>query len=168
MEWFYDRNSDHPLLDSATEQSLRDSGRYENGLKVGLWREYSVDSSLMGVQTEVQFGQRKSQMIFSAKFIQSVGSYSGGVKEGTWTDYTTDNVRAPFYWRRQTVTNFKGGKKDGQEVMYQGYLDQTPLIVRNWTKGEETGIGEIYDSNYPYALKQRTKIVDGVVWVTET
>lgn len=168
VQWFHNRNSTHPLLDTATMESLRDSGRYENGFKTGVWKEYTIDSSLMGLQTDVNFGNRSTQLTFSATLIRSVGAYSNGKRNGIWTEYTTDNTQFPFSWRRTAEVNYTDGFKDGKEIQYQGYLQQTPFIIRNWTNGVESGVGEKYDLNYPYALRQRTKIVDGVTWITET
>lgn len=168
VQWFQDRSKPHSSLDSITMNSLKDGGRFENNHKIGVWREFTIDSSLMGVQTNVSFGNRTSQITFDAKIIKSVGEYSNGQRNGLWTEYTTDNVRFPFYWRRRSEINFKNGLKDGKEILYQGYLDQSPLIVRSWSGGVESGVGEVYDSNFPYALRQRTITSFRLTLISET
>lgn len=168
VQWFQNRSVPNALLDSMTMNNLRDSGRFENSRKTGTWIEYTIDSSLMGLQTDVSFGSRTSSITFNAKIIKSVGEYANGRKTGMWTEYTTDNVRFPFYWRRQSEINFSNGFKDGKEVIYQGYLEQRPFIVRSWVNGVEHGIGEVYDINYPYTLRQRTISASGVTWISET
>ena len=49
-------------LDTQLFEQFQDSGRFENGLKEGIWIEYFIDSSFSEEPLEVYFEGEKMQM----------------------------------------------------------------------------------------------------------
>lgn len=168
-KWFENPTITNDLLDPAIIKQLQDSGRIENGLKEGYWVHYSLDTSLMGQQTELVVGDKKLPMTFSATLQKETGNYIRGKKDGVWTLYKSNNKKPPFYWNRNSVTNYKNGLKEGEEIIYQGYgiEYQKPFMVRHWKNDIENGIGEIYDYNSPYNLQKLYNAVNGQMWLIE-
>ncbi|MCD6069023.1 MAG: hypothetical protein K0S33_3849 [Bacteroidetes bacterium] len=168
-KWFENPSITNDLLDPAIIKQLQDSGSIENGLKVGYWVHYSLDTSLMGQQTELIVGDKKLPMNFSATLQKETGNYIKGKKNGVWTLYKSNDKKPPFYWNRNSMINYNAGLKDGEEINYQGYgiEYQKPLIVRHWKNDIENGIGKIYDYNYPYNLQKLYNAVDGQMWLIE-
>lgn len=168
-KWFENPSISNDLLDPAIIKQLQDSGRIENDLKEGYWVHYSLDTSLMGQQTELVVGDKKLPMTLSATLQKETGNYIKGKKEGVWTLYKSNDKKPPFYWNRNTLTNYKAGLKEGEEINYQGYgiEYQKPLIVRHWKDDIENGIGKIYDYNYPYNLQKLYNAVNGQMWLIE-
>ncbi|HYG38313.1 MAG TPA: hypothetical protein VD908_06835 [Cytophagales bacterium] len=168
-KWFDNPSISNDLLDPAVIKQLQDSGRIENGFKEGLWNEYSLDTTLMGQQTELIVGDKKLPMTFSATLQKESGNYLKGKKDGVWIIYKSNDKKPPFYWDRNTATNYKNGLKEGEEIIYQGFgiEYQKPLIVRHWTNGIENGIGKIYDVNYPNNLQKVYNAINGQMWLLE-
>jgi antitoxin component YwqK of YwqJK toxin-antitoxin module len=168
-KWFDNPTMNNELLDPAIIKELQDSGRTVNGLKEGLWVEYSLDTLLMGQQTELFVGNKKMPMTFSATLQKETGKYLKGEKDGVWILYKSNDKKPPFYWNRNTVLNYNMGIKDGKEIIYQGYgiEYQKPFIIRHWENDIENGIGEIYDYNSPYNLQKTYNAVNGQMWLME-
>jgi len=168
-EWFKNPTIDNDVLDPKIIEQFEDSGRFENGLKVGLWIEYSLDTSLMGQTSTLVVGDNQLTMTFGPTIEKETGKYLNGKREGTWTKYESRDEKPPFFWNRTIVTNYKYGKKHGEEINYQGYGEeyQRPRIIRNWKNGVENGIGKIYDLNHPYSLQQVYNAIDGQMWLLE-
>lgn len=169
-EWLEKPSIDNDLLDPKVIEQLNDSGRFENGLKEGLWIEYSLDSSLMGQTTTLVVGDNKQMsMTFEGVLQKETGTYTNGQREGIWTTYETRNEKPPFYWNRKAIIRYKDGKKHGEEINYQGYgeKNQSPFLIRHWNSGIEHGIGKIYDLNHPYNLQQVYNAIDGQMWLLE-
>lgn len=156
-------------LDIKIIEQLRDSGQLINGVKEGPWIEYSVDSSLTDQQTTLVVGDKQLPMTFGPTIEKEIGKYLNGKRQGTWTKYESRDEKQPFYWNRTIVTNYKDGKKHGEEINYQGYDEeyQRPLVIRNWKNDVEHGIGKIYDLNHPYNLQQVYNAIDGQMWLLE-
>jgi antitoxin component YwqK of YwqJK toxin-antitoxin module len=161
------QSTDHRVPDSTLLKQLPDSGRINNGRKEGRWNEYSLDTTGFGQIVDVN---RATVLDLVADVRKATGSYVAGKREGRWVLYETVNNEIPLRWNRHTVTHYKNGRKDGEEIAYQGLgvTYQTPLLVRHWKDGVESGIGEIYDLNSPHNLQQRYNAVDGKMWTLET
>ncbi|WP_375579372.1 toxin-antitoxin system YwqK family antitoxin [Marivirga tractuosa] len=168
-EWFENPTISDDLLDPNAIDQFEDSGRFENGVKEGLWIEYALDSSMMGETVTIKVGDKDVPMTFGGVLQKEIGEYSNGKKEGIWTTYESRDKEPPFYWNRRIVTNFKNGKKHGEEINYHGYEEkyQRPIQIKHWKNGIEHGIGKIYDVNHPYKLQQVYNAIDGQMWLLE-
>ncbi|PTB98040.1 hypothetical protein C9994_00345 [Marivirga lumbricoides] len=155
-------------LNFKTYEQFKDSGRYEYGLKEGVWVQFILDTSDIGKSMNLVVESKELQMNLSARFIRETGRYKRGKREGKWTVHETNEDEVPLFWNITKVINYKEGEKNGEEIQYQGYGDSvTPLIVQNWKMGNEHGIGKIYDHNYPYHLKQVFSTISGQKWLVE-
>jgi hypothetical protein len=161
-EYFKNPAKFQKYLDPKTITQFPDSGRTNNGLKEGKWIEYSLDSLAVTENATLSVGD-KTIPIKNSYFLQrDVGTYNKGLRNGAWTQYKSYDTKAPFYFERSSVKNYKNGQLDGEEIRYQGYGDdQKPLYSRQWKAGIENGIGRVYDYNYPYNLQQLYKVVNG-------
>lgn len=168
-KWFDNPSFSNELLDPVVIKQLLDSGRIENGFKEGLWNEYSLDTVMMGQQTEIIVGDKKVPMNFSAILQKERGNYLKGKRDGIWILYKSYDKKPPFNWNRNVVTMYINGLKEGEEIVYHGYGEeyQKPLIVRHWTNGIENGIGKTYYNNYPYNLQNIYNAINGEMWLRE-
>ena len=160
-KWFQNPSLSNNQLDPSIIKSLKDSGRIERSLKEGYWVQYSLDTSLKDQQVEVTVGTKKLPFTFSATLQKETGNYLHGKKNGVWMLYDSYDTAAPFDWEKNTMTNYKKGLKDGEEVMYQGNGIEKPAIISHWKNGAQDGLSKIYYDNPPYNLKQVYKSKDG-------
>ena len=86
-DWFENPSMDNEVLDPNIMDQFQDSGRMENGLKTGLWIEYSLDSSLRNQTTILVVGDKILPTTFSDDILKKVGEYLKNNKVGTWTTY---------------------------------------------------------------------------------
>lgn len=167
-EWFENPTMSDKKQNLKIYEQFKDSGRYENGLKEGVWTEFNLDTSNIGKSINLIVGDKEFPMNLSATFIKETGKYKQGKREGKWIVQETKDDEVPFVWNLTKVINYKDGEKHGEEIQYQGYGDSVSrLIVQNWKNGEEHGIEKIYDHNSPYRLKQVFNTVNGQNWLVE-
>src|SRR5258708_81384 len=166
-KWFENPKISNNHLDTAIINTLKDSGRTKGGLKEGYWIHYSLDTSLMGQQVELTVGDKKLPMNLSATLQKETGDYLHGKKNGIWTLYQCDELNPPFNWKRNTVTNYKNGLKDGEEIMYQGYIEEKPFLISHWKNGVAIGTMKIYYDSEPYKLKKVYNHVGGKALLIE-
>lgn len=162
-EWANNPVLTNQQLDLNIIHDLKDSGSIVNQLKKGYWVEYSIDTTSAGREIELHVGDQKRIVTLTANLQKETGNYVNGKREGIWTQYTSRQDKAPFYWTRYSVANYRSGLKNGEEVFYQ-VLGQTLLIERQWNNNIETS-GKIYNVNYPYKLKQEYIVVGGKQWL---
>lgn len=104
-EWFENPSIDNDVFNPKIIEQFEDSGRFENGLKEGLWIEYSLDTLFMGQASTTVAGNQNLPMTFGPTIEKEVGKYLNGKREGTWTKYESRDEKPPFYWNRTVVTN---------------------------------------------------------------
>ncbi len=164
-DWFKNPTLNNELLDPSIIKQLQDSGQYTNGVKEGIWVEYSLDTSLTGIQTTLVVGDKKILTTFGATLQKEKGIYFNGKRDGFWVLYKSYDKKPPFIWNKIIETNYKNGQKNGQEVLFN--LNDT-ISIKSFTNGQEQGIGKIFDTNYPYKLQQVYKATNGDLWLVKT
>lgn len=152
-------------LDLNLFESLKDSGQFVNNMKSGLWIEYSIDSSMLGEEINVNFGNKESKMIFGANFIKAKGHYINGKKSGLWTYSINWIDKPPFFWNVRESIEHENGIKNGWHIAYNTG-DKKPSVKQHYTKGKHDSLTYIYNFNYPYQLETIFK-VDSPKWSKE-
>ncbi|PCH98642.1 MAG: hypothetical protein COB85_01150 [Bacteroidetes bacterium] len=167
-EWAENPSFSNDILDPKIIEQFQDSGLLENGLKEGLWIEYSLDNSLVRTIT-VEVGDKQTPLKLGATLEKQTGTYFKGKRQGAWIMYNSRDKKAPFYWNRDGETDYRQDEKHGKEIIYQGFGEeyQRPLLIRHWENGVENGIGKMYFPNHPYELQQVYNAVDGHLWLLE-
>lgn len=156
------------VLDKGIIKQFPDSGRIENGMKEGLWVEYSIDSSLMKLNISYKTGDHSTAINGNAILHKSIGNYSKNNKEGIWKLFESFDKKTPYYWNEKSSTNYLNDKKDGEEITYMGFgKDKEPLIILNWKRDTLNGICKIWDANYSHKLINYSIAIMGKVHTIE-
>jgi len=155
-KWMENPSLDNDTFDLKILDQLKDSGQYVNNVKEGLWKEYSIDSSMVGLKYDVVIGSKTLTHDYGIILEKFVGAYTRGKREGVWTGYKSFSKHPPVDWEIKSFTEYSNGLKNGTEAYYQMYFEnqKVPLLERHFTSGVETGIGKVYNKNAPYNLQQ--------------
>lgn len=168
QEWAKNPSFSKDTFDLKILDSLKDSGLFVNNLKEGIWIEYSIDSSRLGVNSKVIVGDKSIDFSHGITLEKSVGTYQDGRREGMWTMFRSFDNELPLSWGRKSETDYRMGLKNGVEIVYQGYGElQKPLITSHYLNGIENGEGKIYNSNSPYNLSKIYIATNGNLSVTD-
>ncbi len=105
--------------------NLQDSGSYDdNGFKNGHWIEYPIDTTLMDSESNIRNDSLKSE-VYKPELIKITGNYINGEKDGNWKTYVPFGPEKNAWWKLQVSSEFKNGKKNGSELTYTLWANDT-------------------------------------------
>jgi hypothetical protein len=118
--------------------TLKDSGAYNNGLKIGLWIEYPIDTSILISDNNIRNDTARSKVL-KPKIAKELGMYFEGKRYGIWTIFTYDKVfkRNESTWELHKTIEYRNGLKEDKEIMYFPWGEPMSII----TNKENTAIG---------------------------
>lgn len=144
--WFNHPSLNVEQLDPKLLEQLTDSGATLNHQKEGHWVEYSLDTTLKGMEVMVQVGDKRLPVSLRGNLQKETGRYANGKRWGIWTLYQSFNTEPPFSWSKQSETEFKNGLKDGRETTFQS--DNKHInFVQHWKAGVKNGESLIFHKN---------------------
>jgi antitoxin component YwqK of YwqJK toxin-antitoxin module len=164
-DYFENPKADNEQLDPVVIKQFVDSGQIINGIKEGVWTEYSVDSSSVGKVDTLKVGEKQVLQLGSAAMKKSHGLYTNGKKDGVWSEYSSSDKKAPIAFTRQMTITYNAGLKNGNQTIY--LLGTKVVGVFPWKNNIEEGIKKIYDLNYPNNLAEVYEVKNGHSYLRE-
>ena len=152
-------------LDPSIILQYKDSGRLNNGIKVGIWVEYSLDTLSAGEQIELSVGEKKTLINLNILLEKEIGDYLNGKKDGIWIKYTSYDKKPPFYFKKSTETNYKAGLKNGKEI---NFIYNDTITFMTFVNGQIHGITKTFYPYYPHKLQNLCNAINGKIWVIES
>ncbi len=157
---FSQTSKDVVSKDSGFAEQHADSGRYDNGVKVGHWVEYSYDTvQTMPVLIVEVDKKRKGELPQNLLLRKETGEYALGLREGRWTFYTKASNQEPAVWNKTGETDYQSGKKHGLDISFD--IAGDTATVASYVNGEEHGIGKLFHPNLSNKVWKVYKAADG-------
>ena len=143
------------IFDLKILDQLKDSGQLINNMKEGVWVEYSIDSSEYNTPASVEILDKSYAFEIGVTFHKEKGLYKNNLRNGKWTMFYSYDNQLTLDWKRNSITEYENGMKNGEEIIYQNAEEQNqkPFIVRNFKNGVADGIQKLYYDRKPYNLK---------------
>lgn len=151
-------------IDTRLFEQFQDSGLIVNGMKEGLWKEYTIDSADVGNKINVSVGEEDVTYTQGYTIYKEVGEYRNGLRIGKWSKKSS-SLPNPYFFGKGIETEYKDGVKHGKEITFS--LSDT-IIVLSYFNGQLNGICKIFNTNYPHNLQKVFNVVDGVNWLIES
>jgi antitoxin component YwqK of YwqJK toxin-antitoxin module len=134
-----------------TKNEFADKGKIVNGVKVGKWVEYTVDTIKAQPLTVIE-GNTKRQVELNETIlnVKGEGNYENGLRHGKWIFYNEFTNSRPILWVKTSEINYNKGKKHGIEINFS--ISGDTSMVKSYLIDQEEGIRKIFNLNFPFKI----------------